>query len=169
MPKDRLLEILERGAWLDAELVNQETSGLAVNAQRIGLTARAVESAHELPTEPLPKRVRADKSLEFPDELGMPSEPEIRFEPLFERAKAELLEAEYFCLREGFLRKIDKRRAAPKAEGLSKQACAQIRRRPACLLDEPLKAKQVELVRSDAHQVARFLRDDYVARSKRLA
>ncbi len=37
MAKDRLLELLQGRAWLDAELVDQQPPGLAVDLERIDL------------------------------------------------------------------------------------------------------------------------------------
>ena len=111
----------------------------------------------------------ADEHLDLPDELGVAAEREVGLEPPLERPQAELLESENLRLRNDSGRG---RRAAARARGsrasrsrrAASSGAARLR-----LLDQRLEAEQVELVRADADQVTRLLRDDRLVRSERLA
>ena len=62
--QNRLLEPLQRGAGLEAELLAEMVGGPAVRPQRLALAARAVERKHELAPERLPQRVLKPRSLD---------------------------------------------------------------------------------------------------------
>ena len=47
MTKDRLLELLQGWARLDAELVDEQPPRLAIDLERLDLATRAVERLHE--------------------------------------------------------------------------------------------------------------------------
>ena len=66
-------------------------------------------------------------------------------------------------LRERFVCHVGERRTAPEAESVAEETCGELGRDPVRLLDQPLEAEQVELLRSDADQVPRPLGDDRVA------
>ena len=70
LPKHRLLQLPQRQAGLDPELLDEHASGLLVGLQRLGLTTRPVESAHQLAAQLLAKRVRGDEGLELSDEIA---------------------------------------------------------------------------------------------------
>ena len=70
LAEDRLLELLEAGARLDPELVEQGGARRPVRVERLGLAARAVEREHQLGAERLAQRVLGDERLQLPDELG---------------------------------------------------------------------------------------------------
>ena len=65
--QDRALERLELGARLEPKLVREERARRAVNLQRFGLPAGAVEREHQLPMRSLRQRVLGDELLELPD------------------------------------------------------------------------------------------------------
>ena len=170
MAKDRLLELVQGRARLDAELLDEQPPRLAIDLERLGLATRAVERLHERRSQPLAERMLADERLDLTDELCEATEREVGFDPPLERRQAELFEAKNLRLRERFVRRG--RRAAARARGREPRAS----RRAASsgvslsrLLDQQLEAEQVELVRTDADHVARLLRDDRLVGSERLA
>ena len=55
--EDRLLELTQGRARLDAELFDEQAPGLAIDLERFGLPSRAVERLHERPAKPLAERV----------------------------------------------------------------------------------------------------------------
>ena len=63
--EDRALELLQIAARLEAELAVENGTGLAVDLERIGLTALTVESKHELSPGPLPVRIFLDEAVEL--------------------------------------------------------------------------------------------------------
>ena len=90
--EDRGLEVSERRAGFDAELVAQDAPRPLVRAQRVGLPARAVEREHQLAPSPLPQRLRRDGLLEIGYELAGLPQCEQRVEAVFDHVAAQLLE-----------------------------------------------------------------------------
>ena len=169
MAKDRLLELLQGRARLDAELLDEQPPRLAIDLERLDLATRAVERPHERRSQPFAERMLADERLDLADQLCEATEREVGFDPPLERRQAELFEAESLRLRERFVREVGERRSAPEVESFAKPSRGQLGRRLLRLLHQQLEAEHVELVRTDADHVARLLRDDHVVRSERLA
>ena len=118
------MEVLEPGAGLDAELLDERRASGAVRSERIGLPPRPVEREHQLPVEPLPERLLIDQRLELRDEVAMASEEEIGVDALFERSLAQLLEPADLGLGERLVGEIGERRPAPQAERFPKIVAA---------------------------------------------
>jgi hypothetical protein len=116
--EDLLLELLQGGARLDPELVDEPPAALLEDVERLGLTARAVERQHQLCAAPLAVRLGPNQRLEFCDGLGVPPEREVDFDPLLHRLGAELLEAGDLVLGVGVVGELGERRAAPERERL---------------------------------------------------
>lgn len=57
LSQDRLLEALQVFARLDPQLVDEEAAARAVDLERFGLTARAVERKHQVAAKAFPKRL----------------------------------------------------------------------------------------------------------------
>ena len=169
MAEDRLLELLQGRARLDAELVDEQPPRLAIDLERLGLATRAVQRLHERRPEPLAERVLADEHLDLTDELCEAAEREVGVEPPLEGRQAELFESEHLQLRERFVGEVGERRPAPEIESFAQSLRRKAGRRLLRLLDQHLEAEQVELVRADADHVARLLRDDRVVRGECLA
>ena len=55
--EDRLVEVMELGARLDPELLDEDLAGVAVGLQRVGLAAAAIQREHQLRVQPLAPRV----------------------------------------------------------------------------------------------------------------
>ena len=122
MPQDRLLELVQRRARLDPELVDEQPPRLAIDLERLDLPAGAVERAHEHRAQPLAQGVRADECLELSDELGVAAECEVGLDPQLERPQAELFESRDLDLRERLVDEVGERRPAPEGESLA-QSC----------------------------------------------
>ena len=71
--QDRLLELLELTARLEAELVPEHVASLAVGLERIGLPAGSVQRQHQLCMNALPQRVDGHERLQLGHELGVPA------------------------------------------------------------------------------------------------
>ena len=93
MAKDRLLELLQGRARLDAKLVDEQPPRLAIDLERLDLATGAVERLHEHGPQPLAEWVLPDEHLDFTDELGVAAEREVGLEAPLERLQAELFEA----------------------------------------------------------------------------
>ena len=76
----RPLELLERGARLDPELIDEGSAGLPVRLQRLGVPPGPVQRAHQHRARALTQRMLANERLDLADDVGMPAAPEIGFE-----------------------------------------------------------------------------------------
>ena len=92
MAEHRALELAQRRARLDAELVQRPASVL-VGVERVLLPPGAVEREDELLAEPLAVRLGGDELLELRDDFAMLAEREPRVEPQLERLEPQILEA----------------------------------------------------------------------------
>jgi hypothetical protein len=130
-----------------------------VDLERLCLATGAVESDHELFTEPLAERMLGNELAQLGDDFGLAAESEIGVEPILEHGQAELLEAVGVDTDERLVGQISERRSAPEPQSLPKA----IRRGPrvafaeqppslACQLRE---AVGVELPGRDPERVAR--------------
>src|SRR5205085_12026615 len=71
LPQDRCLQLLERAAGLDAQLLVEHASGLRVELEGIRLPPGPVEREHQLLAKALPKRMLSDQALELGDQSGL--------------------------------------------------------------------------------------------------
>ena len=99
LAKDRLLELVQGRARLDAELVDEQPPCLAIDLECLGLATRAVERLHERRPQPLAEGMLTDERLDLTDELCEATEREVGFDPPLERHQAELFQAESLRLR----------------------------------------------------------------------
>ena len=114
--EDRLLETLQAGARLDAELLDENQACVPVGLERLRPSTRAVEREHELPTESLPEGVLGDERLEFPDKLGVTPEREVGLDSLFHRCRTQAFEPPDLGLGERLERELGERGSTPEAE-----------------------------------------------------
>ena len=92
LAENRSVELLKRGAGVDAELVGERPSRLVVDVESVCLAAVAVQRKHELPAEPLAERRLLDERLELGNECGAFAELEICVDSHFEHFEAQLFE-----------------------------------------------------------------------------
>jgi hypothetical protein len=110
-----------------------------------------------------------DKRFELSDELTVPTQSEFCLDAQLEREQAKLLEANDLRLRERLAHEVGESRPAPEVERIVEQSRSLVGRRLPRLLDEPLEAEEIELVRCDPDQVTGLPGDDHFARAKRLS
>jgi hypothetical protein len=159
VPQDRLLELLQLGGRIDAELVDERLPRLAVGLERLCLPPCAVERQHQLSTQPFSQRMLGDQGFELADELSIPPEIELRGDQVFAGRRPALLDARDRYLRELLEREVGKRGATPQSQGLAEQ----IRPPPSvfgfpCRRNETLEPIEVDAVRVHRKPVARRLR-----------
>ena len=164
LAEHRGLELLERRAWIEPELVAEHVAGRAIRSERVRLTARAVEREHELGARPLPQRLRRDEGLELGHELGVAAEREVGVHAPLDRGHAQLLEPGDVGLGERLVGEIRERRPAPEGKGLAQHSLGSRRiaifERRAALIGEPGEAMEVDPLESTSSDVARGARDD---------
>ena len=100
---------------LDAEALHEPPAGIAVDLERLGVAARAVEREHVLAAEALAQRMLGTERLELADERGVAAELERRVDPLLERGQPQLLEPLDRRAGKRLVREVGERRPAPEA------------------------------------------------------
>ena len=149
MLEDRLLELPQLRARLEAELVGEQLPAAAVGVERVGLPSRPVEGEHQLRAPPLSERVFSDERLELGHELCVPAELELGVDPLLERRGTLLLQLR--ALRRGRPSRRGRRaagraraRAPPAAFGGASGVA------PCASLDQQLEPLEIERAGLDA-------------------
>ena len=157
MAEDRLLEILESGAGVETELVDEACPGRAVNLERVGLTAAAVEREHLERPEPFAQGMRCGQLLQLSDRLAVAPAGQVGVDPPFERREPQLVEPGRRRPKHVTVGDVGERLAAPQRERLAQQ----LRRflgmavfeRACTVRREPLEPVQVERARIDTEQI----------------
>ena len=154
--EDRLVQLAQPRARLDAELADQRAARGAVGLERVRLAPGPVEGDQELTAQALAQRVLADERLELGDELRTAAEREVGVDAVLERHEPQLLQAPDLGLAERLVGEIGERAPAPERERLAQRA----RRRVGVAgrargRQQALEPVQVEPVLRDPQLVAR--------------
>ena len=172
LPKDRPLQLLERRARIDPELVDEGPARFLVGVQRLGLPTRPVQRSHQIHPQALAERVLGDECLELPDQLVLAPEREVGVDPQLQRCQPDLLEPGDGRLREALVGEVRERRAPPQRQRVAQPLRRIGRQAPSeqapPLVHQPLEAVEIELVGLDPDDVAGRSRRQHVLR-KRLA
>ena len=116
LPQDRLLELAQLLARLDAELLDESPAGIRVGAEGLGLPSRPVERQHQLPAKAFPQRMFRDQRLELRHECVVASQRKLRVETFLDRDEPQLIEAVDLGLRELLVAELTQRVSAPERE-----------------------------------------------------
>ena len=166
--EDGLLDLLQRGPGIDAELIGQHRAGALVRPQRVGLTSRPVQRGHELGPEALAQRILLHPRFELTDQLRVPAELQIGIDAVLDRRGARLLEPGDHRAGEGVVREVDERVAAPQGERVPEHVRRRLGvarvQRGASFCREPVEASRVERVPRQVERVApAACRDSFLA------
>src|SRR5262249_18557165 len=142
LPEDLRFELTQLLARLDPQLVEVGTRH-AVRLERLGLPTGAVQREHQLPARPLTMRMLRDHCLELADQLRMTTEPEIRVDPLLDRAQSQRLQPAALDPRERLL-EFSQRRPAPQPERLAQQLRSAATVRLARLGEQALETEEID-------------------------
>ena len=85
--EDRTAQLLQRRARFDAELLDQHVTGAAVRRQGVGLPPAAIQRKDEQLPGAFTERRAADLLLELTDDVGVPSQTQIGFDPTLDRPR----------------------------------------------------------------------------------
>ncbi len=116
LPKDRPLQLLERRARLDPELVDEGPARILVGVQGLRLPTRPVQRGHQTPPQALAERVLGDERLELSDQLVVAPECEVGVDPELHRCQPDLLEPGDRRLGEALVGEVRERRASPQRQ-----------------------------------------------------
>ena len=150
-------------ARLDAELLDQGASGVAIDLERLGLAARPVEREHELPAKPFAQRVKGRQPLELADRLTEAAEAQVGLDPVLERRQPELLQPGELRLKRWFEAEVVERRPPPQVERpVQGLGCGRGVLSRSALRHELLEAVEVEPARLNAQLIAGLAGDQGV-------
>ena len=86
LPEDRPLQLLQGRARIEAEILREGLAGFAIDLERVGLAAAAVEREHPLLEEPLAIRLLGRERFELGDDGVVSAAGELRVVAKLERA-----------------------------------------------------------------------------------
>ena len=127
LTQDRALELLQPGAGLDPELVDEDAPRLPACLERLVLTSRAVEGEDLLLAEPLPVWVLGDERFQRRRQGVVPAAGELGIVPELDGCDPELLEALRLGRRRRISRQVGQRRPAPERQGRAQAARSLLR------------------------------------------
>src|ERR687898_1021099 len=170
--QDRPLQLPERRAWLDPQLIDQRAASRLVALERVGLAAAPVQREHQLQVEALANRVLAHQRFELADQRRVLAEREVRLDSVLERGQPVLLQLRRRALGKYLEGEILERAAAPQCKRLA-ESIARVLRPPGTqrlpgLGDERVEAVEVELSKARPQQIAVPLRHEQAV-AERLA
>jgi hypothetical protein len=119
--KDLRLEGLEFRAWIQSELIVEHLPRALESCKRVSLAAAVVQREHQQAPQSLSIRVDGYRGLQLVDELRGPAQEQVRFDALFDRVQAQLLEAIRLHAERAVIRKIAERPATPQRKRLRKR------------------------------------------------
>ena len=161
------LETLELGARVEAELLSEQATTLAVDIERVGLSAAPIEREHELSAQSLPQGVGVDQRAQRRDELGMATERQQRLVAVLDRCQTELVEPLDLPLGELVEGELGEHGATPERESLVEKGDGRRRivvfQRPVSFARKPLELDRVDLRRVAPQHVPGVSRFDHAA------
>ena len=118
---------------------------LAIRLECVGLSACAVERAHQLSLQTFVQRVPSDEGLELRNQLGMATRGELAVDDLFDRGQVLLFEPAPLLVPEAFVVELHERRPAPECKGFLVPSFS----------SELLEEVKIELAVAEPEQIAR--------------
>jgi hypothetical protein len=145
------------GAGLDADLLHQGGPGLAVGSECVRLATRAVQREHPLRMQLLAQRLVQHQRLQLSYDIAMAARIQVDVDRQLHGRQPQLLQPPDLGGGERLTGDIVERRATPQGQCLTRPA--------AC--DEPLEARDVELVGAEPQLVPVPAREDLLAIARR--
>jgi hypothetical protein len=102
------------------------------------------------------------ETLQLADDVGVPAELQIGFDPFLARDEPHLLQASDLCLGEVVEGELGECRAAPQLERVAQTLSPFVRRQPAHIGEGSLEPARVDLLGADAEHVAGRARLEHV-------
>ena len=132
-------------------------ASVAVDLQRFGLAAGAVEGEHLLAADPLARRVLGGAGRELDQQVGVAAACEVGVDAILDRLEPALVEARRVLLHGGLVRDVGERVAVPQVERLAQEprggVGVAVVERGATAVGERREALRVELVGADLERV----------------
>src|SRR4029453_7140628 len=92
LAENRLVELAQLPARLDAELVDERPPCVLVDVERLGLPTAPVEREHQQRTEPLTERMLGGERFELRDQVCPAAQRKVPLDPFLENRQPPFLE-----------------------------------------------------------------------------
>jgi hypothetical protein len=116
LAQDRGLQVAQRLARVDAEVVGEGLAQPVVRGQRVGLPAGPVQREHELPVDLLVERLLPGQPLQVRYQLGVLAERELGVDQRPLGVQPHLVQPARLLVRQGDAGQVGQRAAAPQRE-----------------------------------------------------
>ena len=152
------LQLAQRRAGLEAELLDHDPAPVAVGVERLRLPSAAVQRQHQEGSGPLAQRVPADERLQLAHDLGMAAEGQIGLDALLQGDQPQLVQPRDLVLGERRIGEVGEGLPPPHAERGTERLRRPRRLAPAerllAVVQRPLEPLHVDVVAPDAQHVA---------------
>ena len=160
LAQDRALQLAQLRSWLQTELLHEPGARVAIDRERLLLPPGAIEREHLLGAEFLAQWMLAREGIELGDQLVMTVEAQLRLDPRFDGAEAQLLQSLERDPRAAVELDVGERAPAPQTFGFTQAVLRELRIAggPAAV-QQRLEAIAVQLPGIDPQPVAGRLRE----------
>ena len=128
MRQDRRLEVAQRPARFETELLAQQPAGVGEGPQRVGLAARAVQGEGQPGVQSLAQRMVGHELLQLADQLAVTAEGEVGVEALLQHGEPVFLERRRLGERDALVHQLDEGRAPPERQRVGERLPGSCRR-----------------------------------------
>src|SRR5262249_42473829 len=156
-------------ARLQAELLDQLSSRVLEDAQRVALAAGAVQREHLQFAQVLARGVAGGERLDLHQHQIVAAEFQLGVEKSLLRDQAKLVQTHDRVLREALVGEVGKRCAAPKSERLTKSSRPLRRSESLRRRDQLLEVERVDVLRAHVQHVAGLAKLDQALLVERTA
>ena len=160
-----LVELDQRRARVESELVGEEATSSLVGLERVRLAAGAIQRQHQLPPDSLLERMLRGQALDFRHQLSRPAVREVGVDPLDDRLHALLLECSSPMPDGPLGGHVGQWVTAKERERLAQQGWSTLRIGPR-LVDELVEPPGVDLECARHQRIAGGVEDDETAQQR---
>ena len=118
MAQDVLVQLAQRLAWLDAELLHEPRAGGVEGLQRFGLSPGSIQRQHLQLHQALLEGMCDDQRLQLAQQLAVAAQLQVKLDPLNHRGQALFLEPRPLAIKQLVCAHSRERRSAPHTERL---------------------------------------------------
>ena len=148
--EDALVQLVQLGAGLHADLLDERGARLAIRRERLRLPPGPVQREHPLRVQVLAQGIRCDERVELADHLGVPAGREVGVDRALGGAQPQRVEPADLSGGERLVGDVRERVAMPQGKRLARTR----------LVEQALEAHRVDGVARQLQLVAAAARDD---------
>ncbi len=128
MRQDRRLEVPQRSARIETELLTQQRAGVGEHAQRVGLAISPVQGEGQPGGQALAQGMVRRELLQLADEMAVTAEREVGVDALLQDGQPALLECRRLGEVDALVHELDERRTAPQRQRVGQRLPGRRRR-----------------------------------------